>query len=118
MTSHDSTVHVRLISSTRLRIRVAGEAAGITASGPSALKMFDHDYNSPAENAQSALELLNAWVPRQKMKVSGGDLRGETAILEVEGEIFAGQRGLTLVRMVKSGPKWLFEEATRVGMVP
>ncbi len=88
------------------------------ASGPSALKMFDHDYNSPAENAQSALEMLNAWIPRQKMKVSGGELRGETAILEVEGELFEGQRGLSLVRMVKTGPKWLFEEATRVGMVP
>lgn len=88
------------------------------ASGPSALKMFDHDYNSPAENAKSALDMLNAWVPRQKMKISGGELRGETAILEVEGEMFEGMRSLSLVRMVKSGPKWLFEEAAHAGMLP
>jgi hypothetical protein len=80
--------------------------------------MFDRDYNSPAENAQSALDLLNAWVPRQKMKIAGGELRGESAILEVEGEIFEGQRGMSLVRMTKSGPRWLFEEATRIGMLP
>lgn len=88
------------------------------ASGPSALKMFDHDYNSPAENAEGALDLLNAWVPKLKMKVAGGELRGDTAILEVEGEMFEGMRSMSLVRMVKSGPKWLFEEAVRAGMLP
>jgi hypothetical protein len=93
-------------------------AAIKAASGASALKMFDHDYDSAAENAQNALDLLNGWVPTQKMKIAGGELRGETAILEVEGEMFPGQRGMSLVRMAKSGPKWLFEEAARVGMLP
>ena len=88
------------------------------ASGPSALKMFDNSYDTPAEKAKSTQDLLNAWLPRKKMKIDGGQLRADTAILEVEGEIFEGQRSLSLVKMVKSGAVWQFEQAARVGMLP
>jgi hypothetical protein len=80
--------------------------------------MFDNDYDTPAEKAKSANDMLNAWLARKKMKISGGQLHGDTAILEVEGEMFEGQNSLTLVQMVKSGPAWQFEQARRVGLVP
>jgi hypothetical protein len=88
------------------------------ASGPAALKMFDNDYDTPAEKAKSTNDMLNAWIARKKMKITGGQLHGDTAILEVEGEMFEGQNSLSLVQMVKSGPAWKFEQAKRVGMVP
>ena len=86
-------------------------------SSADALTMFDKSYNTPAENADSAAELLKAWIPTQKMKVTGGELRGEVAVLDVEGEIFPGQLGLSRVRMVKTGTAWQFDRAARAGMV-
>jgi hypothetical protein len=92
-------------------------AAVKAGSSPEALKMFDKSYNTPAENAETAADLLKAWIPTQKMKVTGGQLRGNVAILDVEGELFAGQLGLSLVQMVKTGAVWQFDRASRAGMV-
>jgi hypothetical protein len=92
-------------------------AAIKAGSSPEALKMFDKSYNSPAENADSAADLLKAWIPLQKMTITGGQLRGTIAILDVEGELFPGQPGLSLVRMVKTGAVWQFDRAARAGMV-
>jgi hypothetical protein len=86
-------------------------------SSPDALKMFDKSYNSPAENADSAADLLKAWIPSQKMKVAGGEVRGDVAVLDVEGELFAGQFGLSRVQMVKTGAVWQFDRAARAGLV-
>jgi hypothetical protein len=82
-----------------------------------ALKTFDKSYNSPAENAADAADLLKAWLPVDKMKIVGGQLRGDVAILDVEGEMFPGQASLSLARMVKVGTTWLFDQAARAGMV-
>jgi hypothetical protein len=87
-------------------------------SSAKALTMFDKSYNTPAENAESAQTLLDAWIPSKKRKIAGGQLRGDVAILEVEGEIFEGQAGLSLVRMIKAGTGWHFDQAARVGMLP
>jgi hypothetical protein len=92
-------------------------AAIKAGSSPEALKMFDKSYNTPAENAESAADLLNAWIPHEKMKVTGGQLRGNVAVLDVEGELFPGQLGLSLVQMVKTGTVWQFDRAARAGMV-
>ena len=70
-----------------------------------------------AENAATAADLLTAWIPTQKMKVTGGQLRGAIAILDVEGELFPGQLGLSIVQMVQSGGGWQFDRAARAGMV-
>ncbi|MEO7742971.1 MAG: hypothetical protein ABIR98_08550 [Usitatibacter sp.] len=88
------------------------------ASSPVALKMFEAGYNTPAENAATAADLLRAWLPAKKLNVAGGQLRGDIALLDVEGEIFEGQRGLSLVQMVKTGTAWQFERAARAGMLP
>jgi hypothetical protein len=86
---------------------------------PKALSMFDKSYNTPAENAENALDLLKVWIPTNKMKVTRGQLRGsDVAILEVEGEMFPGTNSLSLVKMVKSGTAWQFEQAVSAGMLP
>jgi hypothetical protein len=92
-------------------------AAIKSGSSPDALKTFDKSYNSPAENAETAADLLKAWIPLQKMNITGGQLRGNVAILDVEGELFPGQLGLSLVQMVKTGAVWQFDRAARAGMV-
>lgn len=93
--------------------------AGIRAgSSPDALRMFDKSYNTPAENAENAADLVKAWIPTQKMKVAGGQLRGDVAILDVEGELFPGMMGLSLVKMVKTGAVWQFDRAARAGSIP
>jgi hypothetical protein len=86
-------------------------------SSANALKTFDKSYNSPAENADTAADLLNAWIPMQKMTITGGQQRGNVAVLDVEGELFPGQLGLSLVQMVKTGATWRFDGAARAGMV-
>ena len=77
---------------------------------------FDSD-RSDKENLDDALTTLGIWLPKKAGKITGGELRGDTAILEMEGEIFEGQKGVYLVKMVKSGPKWVFDQATRAGMI-
>ncbi len=89
------------------------------ASSPEALKTFDRSYNTPAENAESAAELLKAWMSTEKLDITGGILESESvAVLDVEGELFPGQRALTRVRMVKAGGRWQFDRAARAGMLP
>jgi hypothetical protein len=39
---------------------------------PSALQMFDKRYNSPAENAASLADTLQAWLPRERLSIAGG----------------------------------------------
>lgn len=82
---------------------------------PRALPMFDKDYNTPAENAATASDLFNAWLPMTKLKVGGGLLVNDTtAVLEVEGERF-GSRVMSLVRMVKTGAAWQFDQSAQAG---
>jgi hypothetical protein len=67
--------------------------------------------------ALRAMKERPVMLPKGKMKVVGGELRGDAAILEVEGEMFPGQRALYLVRMTKSGAKWVFDRATTAGFI-
>jgi hypothetical protein len=84
---------------------------------PSALEMFDKSYNSPAENAASLADTLQAWLPKEKPSITGGEQRGATADLEVTGEMFPGTSALYLARMRQVGGRWQFETAAMVGMV-
>lgn len=89
-----------------------GIKAGLS---PKALPGYDRDYNTPAENASSAVDIFNARLPMTKAKVAGGILVSETvAVLELEGERF-GSRALSLVKMVKTGAVWQFEESAPAG---
>jgi hypothetical protein len=85
---------------------------------PAALPSFDRDYNSPKENAESAADIIGAWLPLTKAKVAGGILVNEmTAVVELEGERF-GSRQLSLVKMVKTGAVWQFDRSAPAGSVP
>ena len=82
---------------------------------PRVLPSFEKDYNTPAENAASAVDILNAWLPTAKFKVTGGVLVNDTtAVLEMEGERF-GSRVLSFVKMVKTGAVWQFDESASAG---
>lgn len=87
------------------------------AMSPRMLPMYDKSYNTPAENAEGAADILNARLPMTKIKVTGGSLIGETtAVLEVEGERF-GSPSMSLVRMVKAGAVWQFDDSAPLGNV-
>ena len=89
--------------------------AGLSAKQ---LPSFDRSYNTPAENADSAADLIKAWIPTSKMKITRGELRGaDVAILEVEGEKFEGMGWLSLVRMVKEGGSWKFDASAPGGII-
>jgi hypothetical protein len=81
------------------------------------LKSFTDSDRTAKENLAGALETLGFWLPKKAAKITGGQLRGESAVLEVEGEVFEGQKALFLVRMVKTGSRWLFDRATNAGLI-
>jgi hypothetical protein len=83
--------------------------------GPKALPTYDKSYNTPEENAASAVDILSARLPMTNRKVAGGKLLNPTtAVLELEGDRF-GSRALSLVRMVKTGAAWQFDESAPAG---
>ena len=92
-----------------------GIKAGIS---PGVNQMLFKDYNSPEENLNSAVDILTAWLPKAKVKVTGGEVRGDDIVLEVEGEIYEGRNALYLVKMVKSDSGWGLEQVTPAGMFP
>lgn len=49
--------------------------------------------------------------------MTGGELRGDTAVLNVEGKLFEGMYALFLVRMVKAGPRWVSDRAAKAGLI-
>ena len=79
--------------------------------------------NVTAKNVESfddlndALQSFNMFLPKKAGKITGGELRGDSAILEMEADYFEGQPGLFLVKMLKSGDRWQFDRATRAGLI-
>jgi hypothetical protein len=81
------------------------------------LESFNESDRTPKENLDDALQTLGFWLPKKAGKITGGELHGDSAILKLEAELFEGQNGLFLVRMVKEGPRWVFDRATKAGMI-
>jgi len=81
------------------------------------LKSFTDPDKTEAENLDGALESLGFWLPKKGGTITGGEQRGDGAVLNVEAEMFGGMYGLYLVRMVKAGPRWVFDRATTAGMI-
>jgi hypothetical protein len=81
------------------------------------LESFNESDRTPKENLDDALQTLGFWLPKKPGKITGGTAYGESAVLKVEGELFEGQNALFLVRMVKEGPRWVFDRATKAGMI-
>jgi hypothetical protein len=87
------------------------------ALAPSALATFEKSYNSPEENASSTADILQAWLPKGGLKITGGQLRGDSADLDIEGEMFPGTNALYAARLRQVGGTWLFDSAGMVGML-
>lgn len=88
------------------------------ALAPRLTEMFVKEYNDDAENLADMLQTLNFWLPVKNVAITGGVLKGDDAVLDVEGALASGVRALTLVRMIKGPSQWLFESATMAGMLP
>jgi hypothetical protein len=81
------------------------------------VESFNESYRTPKENLDDAIQTLGFWLPKKAGKITGGELRGDSAILNLEGELFEGQNALFLVRMVKENSRWVFDRATKAGMI-
>jgi hypothetical protein len=58
-----------------------------------------------------AIQTLGIWLPKKGGKITGGELRGDKAVLDLESDF------LYLVQMVKDGDRWVFDRATRAGFI-
>ena len=65
------------------------------------------------DDVDDAVETLGFWIPMNKVKVTGGEQRGDEVVLEVEGEIFKGRQAIYLVRMINGQ----FDRATKAGLI-
>jgi hypothetical protein len=81
------------------------------------IRNFKDPDKTAKENLDDAVERLGFWLPKGAAKVTGGEVRGDTAVLEVEGEIFKGTKMLFLIKMIKSGTRWVFDSAAKSGFV-
>jgi hypothetical protein len=81
------------------------------------LKSFNDPDRSPKENLDGALESFGFWLPKKVGKITGGELRGDSAVLDVEAEMFAGMNALYQIKMIKVGQRWVFDRATKAGMI-
>jgi hypothetical protein len=81
-------------------------------------KRLIEDYRTPEENMKDTIDMLKIWLPKAKTKVTGGEMSGTAATLEVEGEVYEGRNGLWLVRMLREGDAWVFDRAAMAGLLP
>ena len=84
---------------------------------PKRLESFNDSERSVKDNLDDALQTLGMFLPKKAGKITGGELRGDTAVLDLEAELFEGQYGLFQIRMVNAGKRWLFDRATRAGLI-
>ena len=92
----------------------AGIKGNVTAK---TLESFFESDRTENENLADAIQTLGFHLPKKPGKITGGELRADGAILNVEGELFEGQNALFLVRMVKDGSTWVFDRATNAGLI-
>jgi hypothetical protein len=81
------------------------------------LESFYESDRTEKENLADAIQTLGFWLPKKGGTIKGGELHGESAILNLEGELFQGQYALFLVRMVKDGSRWVFDRAINAGLI-
>jgi hypothetical protein len=88
------------------------------ALSPAMTEMFVKSDNDDNENLTSMLDTLNFWLPAEDATITGGQLTGDMAVLDVEGVLASGIKALTLVRLIKGPSGWLFDRAAMAGMLP
>lgn len=85
------------------------------ALAPEQLAEIEHAVS--ADDRAAAMESLATLIPHKGIRITGGELHGGRAVLEVESEIYAGRRALYLVELRQSGNKWLFYRAITAGLL-
>jgi len=88
--------------------------ANVTAK---TLESFYESDRTEKENLADAIQTLGFHLPKKPGKITGGELRGDNAILNLEGELFEGQNALFLVRMVKDGSRWVYDRGVNAGLI-
>lgn len=78
---------------------------------------YNEDWRSQAENLESAVDILKARGPKGHPKVTAAEQRGDTVILDVEGDLYEGRRALWQVTMVKEDGHWAYEDAGLAGLL-
>ncbi len=102
-----------------LRAAVAGKdlAKILALLTPGEAKSYQEDWRTPAENLESAKDILDTRLPK-KPKITGGELLADDhAVLEVEGEPYENGHMLYLVEMRFVGGKWVYEQSSVAGML-
>jgi hypothetical protein len=88
--------------------------AGLT---PEQAKSYQETWRTPAENLESAKDILGARLPK-KPKVTGGELIADDhVVLEVEGVPFEGTTMLYLVEMRLVEGRWRYDSSSTVGIL-
>jgi hypothetical protein len=89
--------------------------AGLT---PAQAKSYQEDWRTPAENLESAKDILGTRLPK-KPKVTGGEmLADDHVVLEVEGQPFESMKMLYLVEMKLVDGRWRYDGSSTAGMLP
>ena len=81
------------------------------------LASLEEDYRTPEENREYVLDILRTWLPKNKMRVTGGERQPAVALLEVEGESMPGRSALYVVRMIQEDAAWRFDEVALAGLL-
>jgi len=81
------------------------------------LESFYESDRTEKDNLADAIQTLGFHLPKKPGKITGGEQRGDIAILNLEGQLFEGQNALFLVRMVKDGSRWVFDRAVNAGLI-
>jgi hypothetical protein len=98
---------------------VAGNALPPILAGlsPAQAKSYQETWRTPAENLESAKDILGARLPKQP-RVTGGEwLADDHVLLEVEGVPFGSTRMLYLIEMRLIDGSWRYETSSSVGIL-
>jgi hypothetical protein len=102
-----------------LRSAVAGKdlAKILALLTPEEAKSYQEDWRTPAENLESAKDILDVQLPK-KPKITGGELIADDhALLEVEGEPYENGHILYVVEMRLIDGRWVYESSSVAGML-
>lgn len=91
-------------------------AAFALLSPAKAPQFAKEEWETEEDNASSGIDILRAWGMR-KSKVTAAEAFDDHVVLEVEGELFEGMRGLELVRMVQADGAWRYDGGARIGLL-
>jgi hypothetical protein len=84
---------------------------------PAQAQSYQQDWRTPAENLESAKDILGVRLPK-KPKVTGGEmLADDYVVLEVEGQPFDSTKMLYLVEMRLVEGRWRYDESSMAGIL-